>query len=342
MRTRRIVVGVTLATASWLTAVQADDAQSVPVTVENFVRAESDLYFGSMVRDGGFGKFFHYRELTPIDKQTVIRMNRDTLYSGAVFDLNAGPVTVFLPDAGKRFLSLQTINEDHYAYDVVYEPGRYSFSREKYGTRYLMLAVRILVNPLVQGDLEKVHALQDAIRVEQPGTGSFEAPHWDLASQKKVRDALIVLGATVPDSNRMFGRPDEVDPIRHLIGSAIAWGGNPETAAKYLNVTPSQNDGKTPYSLTVKDVPVDGFWSISVYNAQGYFEKNDRNAYTINNLTAKPNADGSVTVRFGDCDRTTENCLPIVPGWNYIVRLYRPRKEVLDGTFTFPEAQPAK
>ena len=27
-------------------------------------------------------------------------------------------------------------------------------------------------------------------------------------------------------------------------------------------------------------------------------------------------------------------------GWNYMVRLYRPRKEILDGTWKFPEAQP--
>lgn len=27
-------------------------------------------------------------------------------------------------------------------------------------------------------------------------------------------------------------------------------------------------------------------------------------------------------------------------GWNYTVRLYRPRKEILDGTWKLPEAQP--
>jgi hypothetical protein len=31
-----------------------------------------------------------------------------------------------------------------------------------------------------------------------------------------------------------------------------------------------------------------------------------------------------------------------MPGWNYIVRLYRPRAEILDGRWTFPEAQPAR
>jgi hypothetical protein len=40
------------------------------------------------------------------------------------------------------------------------------------------------------------------------------------------------------------------------------------------------------------------------------------------------------------CDGKTANCLPVVPGWNYMVRLYRPRPELLDGAFIFPEAQP--
>jgi hypothetical protein len=31
-----------------------------------------------------------------------------------------------------------------------------------------------------------------------------------------------------------------------------------------------------------------------------------------------------------------------MPGWNYIVRLYRPRAEVLDGRWTFPKAVPVK
>jgi len=33
--------------------------QSQIVTAENFPRAESDLYFASTVKDGGFGKFHH-------------------------------------------------------------------------------------------------------------------------------------------------------------------------------------------------------------------------------------------------------------------------------------------
>ncbi|WP_114239932.1 DUF1214 domain-containing protein [Dyella sp. C9] len=109
----------------------------------------------------------------------------------------------------------------------------------------------------------------------------------------------------------------------------------------YLNVVPSKNDGKTIYKLTAKDVPVDGFWSISLYNAKGYFEKNPYSAYALNNITAKKDPDGTVTVQFGGCDGKIPNCLPIMPGWNYMVRLYRPRPEVLSGSWKFPEARPA-
>ncbi len=317
--------------------------KSVPVTVENFNRAESDLYFSGTVKIGGFGKFTHYREPTPLDGQTVIRMNRDTLYSAGVFDLDAGPVTLTVPDAGRRFLSVQIINEDHYTLGVIYEPGEYTFTRDKAGTRYFIAAARILIDPGKEGDMEEVHALQDGLKADQPGgPGKFEVPNWDQASQKKVRDALLVLGSTLPDTKRAFGSKDSVDPVRFLIGSALGWGGNPEKEAFYINVTPARNDGKTVHRLTVKEVPVDGFWSISVYNAEGFFQKNEQDAYTVNNLTAKKSDDGSIVVQFGGEPGSAPNMLPIVPGWNYMVRLYRPHEEILEGTWKFPEAEPVR
>ena len=158
-------------------------------------------------------------------------------------------------------------------------------------------------------------------------------------SQKQVRDALLILATTLPDFKKAFGTKDQVDPVRHLLGSAAAWGGNPDADATYLNVTRSKNDGKTVYRLLIGDVPVNGFWSVSVYNAAGYYEKNDAGAYSLNNLTAKKGADGSIVIQFGGCDATVPNCLPIVPGWNYTVRLYRPRAEIVNGAWAFPNPQ---
>jgi hypothetical protein len=314
---------------------------AIPVTVDNFIRAETDRTFAANVKQGAFGKFEHLRELSAIDDQRVQRQNRDTLYSVGVFDLDAGPVTVSLPDAGKRFMTMMVVDEDHYVYTVVYGKGSYSFDKGKVGTRYALAAIRTLVDPNDPKDLEQAHALQDAVKVEQSGgPGKFEVPNWDQASRKRIADSLTVLGGSLVDWRNAAGRKDEVDPIRHLIVTAIGWGLNPDKDAIYLNVTPTKNDGKTVYKLNVKDVPVDGFWSITLYNAEGYLVKNDQDAYSFNNITAKKDDNGSVTIQFGGCDGKTPNCLPIMPGWNYTVRLYRPRKEILDGTWKFPEAQP--
>lgn len=321
----------------------ADGSTAVPVTVENFVRAESDTYFAATVKGfDAFAKFGHNRVPTPLDKQTVIRMNRDTLYSAAVFDLDAGPVTITLPDAGPRFLSMQVINQDHYTPMVVYGGGKHTLTRENVGTRYVITAVRILVNPNDPKDLQEVVQLQDAIQVQLQDRGKFEVPNWDPVSQTNVRNALIALADTLPDKNRMFGAKGEVDAVRYLLGAASAWGGNPDKDAIYLNVVPKQNDGKAEYRLHIKDVPVDGFWSVSVYNADGFFEPNSRNAYAFNSLTSRKNADGTVTIQFGGSADAAPNVLPITPGWNYMVRLYRPRPDVLNGVWKFPEAQPVK
>jgi hypothetical protein len=324
------------------TFAQAAGGGPVPVTVDNFIRAESDLYFAGLLKDsGGIGKFNHRREPARIENQTVIRLNRDTLYSSALFDLDAGPATITLPDPGKRFMSMQVVNEDHYVPQVNYGAGSYTLTKAQVGTRYVAVAIRTLVDPANPKDLEQVHALQDAIKVSQKDVGRFEAPNWDQASQKKVRDALLVLATTMPDFKKAFGTKSEVDPVRHLIGTAAGWGGNPDKDATYLNITPAGNDGSKVYKLTVKDVPVNAFWSVSLYNAEGYFEKNPYNAYSINSITGKKSADGAIAIQFGGCDGKIPNCLPIMKGWNYTVRLYRPRAEILNGKWKFPEPQPA-
>ncbi len=72
------------------------------VTVDNFVRAETDQIFKSYVDQGAFGKFLHIRAPVALDKQDVIRMNRDTIYSVGVFDLTT-PVTIVKPASGDGF-----------------------------------------------------------------------------------------------------------------------------------------------------------------------------------------------------------------------------------------------
>ena len=72
------------------------------VDAVNFVRAETDRYFDDLIaRSGGVNRWHHTREPAPIDKQVVVRMNRDTLYSSAILDVSQG-ATVSMPDASGR------------------------------------------------------------------------------------------------------------------------------------------------------------------------------------------------------------------------------------------------
>jgi hypothetical protein len=305
-----------------------------PVTVDNFRRAETDHYFLAYANKGCFAKLCNEPGPAPVDKQNVVRMNRDTPYSVGIFDLTS-PLTITKPDTGKRFQSMQVINQDHYIPLVAYDAGTYVLTQEQAGTRYVAVLFRTFMDPNDAADVKAAHAAQGAIRVAQVQPGKFEVPEWDQEQRAKLSAALGALMAFVPDSRRTFGKNDTVDPVRHLIGTAAGWGGNPAEDATYISGVVKQNDGKTPHLLTVRDVPVGGFWSVTVYNAKGLYEAPE-DAISVNNVTGKRNTDGSMTIRFGG-DPSADNYLRIMPGWNYTVRLYRPSPEILDGKWTFPE-----
>ncbi|PPL19327.1 DUF1214 domain-containing protein [Microterricola pindariensis] len=304
------------------------------VNVDNFALAETHR----MMRDlqanaGGVNRFLHNREPAAIDNQTVIRLNRDTLYSFAVVDISAG-ATLSIPEHGERYLSAMVVNEHHYVDAIFHDAGRYELTQEQFGTPHVVVAVRILVDPADPADAAAVAALQDQLELTATAAAPFEMPDYDTTSLDETRTALLSLARNLSDFDRTFGRKEEVDPVRHLIGTAAGWGGLPSAEASYIGVDPRLPVGE--YELTVGPVPVDGFWSISVYNAGGYFEPNEQGAYTINNITGVPNDDGTITVRFGDTSPGAVNALPLTDGWNYLVRMYRPRAEILDGEWTFP------
>jgi hypothetical protein len=317
--------------------VAADGDQ--PITLATFVRAESDVAIKLIYDKVGFGVLFHTRVPTPLDQQAVIRMNRDTLYSTAVLDLSK-PAAVTLPEADGRYMSLHVISQDHYSY-AVSEPGRYELTEDAVGSRYAYLIFRTFIDADDPKDIEAANALQDAIVVEGGGDGPLDIPEWNREQLLTARGALNTLAKLGMNAARAFGTREETDPIDHLVGAAAGWGGLPQKNAFYEIASVSKNDG-TPHAVTVKDVPVDAFWSVTVYNADGYIDENPLGVYSFNNVTATPNDDGSVTIHFGGCDDGRVNCLPISEGWNYAARMYEPRPEILDGSWTFPEIKPVR
>ena len=133
------------------------------VNVDNFARAETQRMMAGLQRDaGGVNRFKHNRAPASVDKQTVIRMNRDTLYSFAVVDVSAG-ATLTVPDAGERYLSVMVVDEGHYINRVYHDAGRYELTAEEFDSPYVVIAGRTLVDPQDPGDLAAVAAVQDQL-----------------------------------------------------------------------------------------------------------------------------------------------------------------------------------
>ncbi|MEO1056335.1 MAG: DUF1214 domain-containing protein [Actinomycetota bacterium] len=312
---------------------------TVTVNVDNFVRAETARMFdGQLALIGGVNSWGHARRPQGAAKQSVIRMNRDTLYSIAIVDLSAG-AALTIPDSGDRYMSVQVVNEDHYTNRIFSEPGTVELTVEEFDTEYVALIGRTFVDPDSTDDIAAVHALQDALELSAAAARPFTHPDYDAEAGKRTARHLNALAGGLGNAVAMFGSKTDVDPVHHLIGTAMGWGGLPEHEAFYIS--DSERRPTADHTMTLRDVPADAFWSVTVYNRDGFLEANEHDRYSLNSVTATPADDGSVTVLFSASVLNEPNWLPITDGWNYTMRLYQPRPTVLDGSWTAPVPEPA-
>lgn len=308
------------------------------VTPETYIRAETDFAFADFQKNAGgkVNEFFYITEPTPLDQQSVVRMNKDTLYAGAVVDTEGG-ATVTIPEfPDDRYFSVFVIDNDHYAATVFYEPGTYQIPDD---TKYVSLIQRIqLMDASSPEDIALVNKLQKSITINASSADSFPAPQWDQAS-------MLALRAEYEKEFQKFDQyePDWMGPrgevnedTRHL-AVAGAWGLFPEKDAVYINYT-GPADPNQCYTATY-DVPENNaFWSITVYGNDG-FMKSDNNI--VNDRNVSLNEDGTFTAYFG----SEENCgnqpnrVDITAGWNFLMRVYRPGDSILKREYKLPEVK---
>lgn len=310
------------------------DSLIIPVNIDNYIVAETSRHFANTIRFArGINTFSHARQPVPIDRQSIERMNRDTIYSSAVVNITEG-ATVTLPDAGERYMSVVVIDENNYTTAIWHEPGTYALSVAEHGSDFVAVLARILVDPANPEDLAAAHELQRQLAIEAIASTNYERPNFDPASHQKTHELLKQLGEGLTDATGCNGTREEVSPVRHMVSAAFGWGGLPTSEVVYASDTTPRP--VSHHQLTIKDVPVNGFWSISIYNQAGFFEQNAFESYSINNVFAVPNADGSFTINFGATPDVGPNFLYIMPGWNHVVRLYQPQEPVLSGDWEFP------
>jgi len=312
----------------------------VQVTSETYIRAETDRNFQNFLGlTGGVNRFFHIRRPTPLDKQTVIRMNLDTLYSGAVVDTSKG-ATIALPEVpAGRFISAQVIDNDHYCPATFYEAGPHRIESD---TRYAAVVVRIQVfDPKDPAEVAIVNALQDRLVLDAGSAEPLPPSKWEPKSLQALTDRYNEEAKALGGFKGLMGRRGKVDEARRHVVAAAGWGLNPDEDATYFMYAGEHDPGKG-YTATYQ-VPENGaFWSITVYGADGYMKSENA---ILNSSSVKLNGDRKTfTVRFGSKELCGEvpNRLDVTPGWNFVMRVYRPGRSVLDGRYALPAAKPVK
>ena len=321
----------------------AGEVQTTTVTDENYALAESEIIFADYVGKiaaatggNGMGAWLHLRKGADPKDRTIMRINFDTLYSTVILDLTE-PATLTMPETNGRYQSAWVITDEHYNPMAFVKPGAYTLSRENVGRRYAMVGIRTQVNVMDPDDLAVVHALQDHLKIEQVDRGSFEpSGNWDMEEVLAMRAKYQRIGKEEGiTSEVMFGKKGEVPLKEHNVGTAMGWGGLTPERAVYPSI---YGESTEPQTLTLKDVPTNAFWSITVYDAEGYPQGD---VYNINSAFAVPNDDGSYTIHFGG-DRNAPNYMDIFEGWNIALRIYEPTEAYFNGTWTMPELEPVE
>lgn len=317
--------------------------ETTPVTDENYSLAETQIIMESYVQKiakatgtTGVGVFMHNQKGADPQDKTIMRSNFDTIYSWAVFDLSE-PVTIIMPETDGRYQTTWVMSEEHYNPFAFTTPGEHILTRENVGSPYAIVVVRTQANVEDPADVATANKLQQKLSLKQKHKGHYKASHtWDQAEILKMREKYQQIAKDEKISADVyFGKKGLRSLKEHNCGTAMGWGGFTPEQAAYVSYYPTTDK---PQTLTLQDLPAKAFWSITVYD-QGGFARTD--TYNINSQFAKENTDGSVVIHFGG-DTNQNNYMETFPEWTFILRMYLPKDNYLDGSWIRPELEMAE
>lgn len=311
----------------------------IKITPETYIRAESDRQFNDVVKlAGGLNRFFHFRSPPALDKQNVVRMNRDTLYSLSVVDTSKG-ATITVPELPEgRYVSVYLLDNDHYVPFVIYKSGTHKLPQE---TKYLLVGVRIKVfNPEDMSEIAMINKLQDQFVIKASSEDALPAFKWNMESLKAMTVQYEKDGTQYSSYKGMQGPRGKVNEKTRHIAAAAVFGLFPEWDATYLNYNGGHDD-KVCHKATYKVPENNAFWSITVYGDDGYMESENN---VVSSSNVKFNADGTFTAYYGSKEICGDkpNRVDVTEGWNFLLRVYRPGPSVIDGSYKVAKAEPVK
>lgn len=303
------------------------------VTPETYPTDETSRQILKVQSEVGVNTLIHNRQLTPTNNQPVVRMNRDTYYSKGVVDVSEG-ASIVMPEIPEgKYMSMEAVTEDHRIQAMKYGPGTFDLTTH-IGT-HLYLIVR-LDQTLTEAEVKEI---QDKITIKSNSDKPFSAEPINEESFTEVEKSLKMKileiakreGAVKAGIGLFTDPRDESAELysteKHQVGAAIGWGGAQLKDNVYETSTNFSTD--SCYQITFEDPENRDFWSITVYDKNG-FMFNDLANYS--SYTAQANEDGTYTVSFG-CGEGAPNNLAIdnpTGIFNITVRHYGPSKRVVE------------
>ncbi len=312
-------------------------------TPETYAQTETNSFMEDFINRSGVNNFFHFKTLTKKEDHWVVSPNNDVLYSLVVVDAS-DDFTLIVPSTNDpdRIMSVQIIDGDHFTPKHFYGAGEYTFPKGTFNTPQIAVGIRVEVNPTDPEDIEYIaNKIQPEMKIIAKSSKSH-VPKIDREAMLKLRKALIPYYEKLPNSfGGMTKNASEVkDEWYRMLCTAGAWGLSEDEHAMYAIYAPNLSADKC-YTATYQVPPQDGFWSITMYDANKYLVSNDRNV--LNKYNTVFNDDGTFTVHFGSKEHCGDvaNRLDTVNGWNFLMRAYKPD---IDGfkAYKMPEVKPVE
>lgn len=342
MKNILLTTSITLITAFTSSVHATEKATQVDtplVTPDTYIKAEVD---GRMLtfqeRAGGINQFYLFSRPTPTDEQPVVRMNRDTMYGGAVIDTSKG-ASVTIPEMpDERYFSVMLLDNNHYTVDVLTTAGTHEIPAGT--TKYIIAVPRVQIYDAHDEDeIKMVSNLLQQFKVTANSHDKVER-NWDWKSMFALRaeyeKEFVTFEQYPADWQDTIASGVVNEETRHL-AVAGAWGLFPEWESVYINYTGPSDPSKC-YVGTYEVPQNKAFWSLTVYGNDAFMKGNN---VTLNDHNTQFNNDGSFTAYFGSeqaCGQQA-NRVDITEGWNFLMRVYRPDQTILDREYTLPEVK---
>ncbi|WP_192891183.1 DUF1254 domain-containing protein [Vibrio bathopelagicus] len=314
-----------------LSLISAFSCIAAPVTMENYVVAESDWYFSGVQEKAGVNTWMHDDPVS-IDNQQVIRSNRDVVYSIAIVDVSKG--ATFTVPKSDEFQIIHIIDEHHLFHQVVKNGETLEVTADDIQGEYVYLLARTRDN----GDYEDTKNRQSQLQFKANSAHPYSTKGFDSDEVITFRDELVRqvnTGEQPIAGHNAFGKTlADVDPHNYVYAAAYGWGGLPMDTAQYVPLQVASDKCQT---WTIEKPALDwknnGYLSATFYGADGWIHEND---FYIPHTEMKDNGNSfsfTTNCQLGVGNATVEQ------GGNFLVRMYLPIdaelvKEQADNMYT--------